>query len=388
LHQNDLGQLLILKLNERRWSSSLEFLLHRLLPGGILLGAPFTHEAESTREFLIKLARAVPAAPFVAIEEEGSAMDPLGAFLPPLPSPRAVAEKGLTAVRRLGELVGAAMQLLGFNTDLAPLLDLASPTSKKGSRETVAKPGRGTPWPAARRLWATGWRAPTGKTAATRAFSPDPQQVAKCGAAFLDGLERHEIRACGKHFPGVANAQCSSATQPPVVFKSMAQLWREDLVPYRALLSRLPLVLVSTAAYKAYDFDFPQSAGLSPKVVEGLLRVKLGYHGVGIAFGLETEAVRGTLTLEEAAVQALRAGCDMLLLEDAEAAERVQAALSAARESGKLPSPRVEQALKRIQFAKEGLKPPTGKLSQRSLDRLVREFTDFSRGFTECRRKP
>jgi beta-N-acetylhexosaminidase len=163
----------------------------------------------------------------------------------------------------------------------------------------------------------------------------------------------------------------------------MAQLWREDLVPYRALLPRLPLVLLSTAAYKAYDFDLPQSAGLSPKVVEGLLRAKLGYNGVAIAYGLETEAVRGTLSLEEAAVQALRAGCDMVLLEKAEAAERVHGALSAARDSGKLPSDRVELALKRIQLAKKGLKPPRGRLSRRSLERLVREFKDFSGGFTD-----
>ncbi len=93
---------------------------------------------------------------------------------------------------------------------------------------------------------------------------------------------------------------------------------------------------MSTAAYKAYDFDLLQSAGLSSKVVEGLLRVKLGYDGVAIACGLETEAVRGTLTLEEAAVQAVSAGCDMLLVEEPQAAERVQAALSAALQSGKL----------------------------------------------------
>jgi beta-N-acetylhexosaminidase len=350
--QANLGQLLILKLNERRWSSSLEFLLRRLLPGGILLGAPFTHRAESTREFLIKLACATPAVPFLAIEEEGGTMDPLRVFLPPLPAPRTAAEKGPAAVSRLGELVGAALHLLGFNTDLAPVLDLASPVP--------------------------------GKTSETRAFSSDPQQVARCGAAFLEGLERHNLLACGRHFPGLETALSSGAPEPPVVSKSMAQLWREDLVPYRALLPRLPLVLVSTAAYKAYDFDLLQSAGLSAKVVEGLLRAKLGYNGVAIACGLEAEAVRGTLALEEAAVHALVAGCDMLLLEKAEAAARVQTALSAARESGKLPRRRIEQALKRIQLAKRSLKPPGGRLSPRSLARLVRESTDFSNDFTGC----
>jgi beta-N-acetylhexosaminidase len=350
--EDSLGQLLILKVDEVRWDSSLERLLRRLNPGGAVMDAPLTGGAESTREFLIKLARALPAVPFLAIEEEGGAADPLRAFLPPLPSPRAVAERGLAAVRRLGELVGAALQLTGFNTDLAPLLDLVSPAA--------------------------------GTISETRVFSPDPQQVAKCGAAFLSGLKPHEVRACGKHFPGLASAPSSSATEPPLVSKSMAQLWREDLVPYRALLPRLPLVLVSTAAYKAYDFDLLQSAGLSPKVVEGLLRVKLGYNGVAIACGLEKDAVRGTLALEEAAVDALRAGCDMLLLEKAEAAERVERTLSGARESGKLPTPRVEQALKRIQLAKQGLKPPHGPLLRRSLARVVREFTEFSGEFTGC----
>jgi beta-glucosidase-like glycosyl hydrolase len=139
---------------------------------------------------------------------------------------------------------------------------------------------------------------------------------------------------------------------------------------------------VSTAAYKAYDFGLLQSAGLSPRVVEGLLRVKLGYNGVAIACGLESEAVRGTLQLGEAAVHALRAGCDVLLMEKAEAAEVVHQALREAFESGRLANPRVEQALKRIQLAKKCLKPPSGRLSRGSMDRVIREFKDFSSQFS------
>ena len=369
MHENDLGQLLILKVNGLRWDSSLEYIFRRLRPGGVVIDGSLTGGAEGVCEFLFELARAAPAVPFLAIEEEGGGMDPLRAFLPPLPSPRAAAGKGLAAVTRLGELVGAALQLLGFNTDLAPLLDLAA--SERRGCEPVENPCRGTPW-----------RAPTGETAETCAFSPDPPQVAKCGAAFLRGLERHNLLACGRHFPGLGTAQFSSPTEPPVVSKPMAELWREDLLPYRALLLRLPLVLVSTAAYKAYDFDLLQSGGLSPRVVEGLLRVKLGYNGVAIACGLETEAVRGTLDLGEAAVHALRAGCDVLLLEKAEGAEVVHEALREGFESGRLANPRVEQALKRIQLAKKGLKPPRGRLSRGSMDRVIREFKDFSGQFS------
>ncbi len=358
MHENDLGQLLLLKLNELCWGSTLEHTLRRLHPGGALVDAPLPDGADTLREFLSNLACSVPTVPFLALREEGGLMDPLQAFLPPLPSPRAAAGKGLAAVQRLGELVGSALKLLGFNTDFAPLLDLASPG---------LIPGRGTPW-----------RAST----ETRAFSADPQQVAKCGEAFLEGLEaHHKVLACGKHFPGFGSGRAAGRAELPLVSKSMAELWREDLVPYRALLPRLPLIVVSTAAYKAYDFDLLQSAGLSSKVVEGLLRVKLGYDAVAIADGLETEAVRGTLTLEEAAVQAVSAGCDMLLVEELQAAERVQAALSAALQSRKLPSARVEQALKRIQHVKRGLRPPVDKLSRGSLENLIKQFTAFSAVF-------
>jgi beta-N-acetylhexosaminidase len=112
-----------------------------------------------------------------------------------------------------------------------------------------------------------------------------------------------------------------------------------------------------------------------------LLRVKLGYDGVAIADGLETEAVRGTLTLEEAAVQAVSAGCDMLLVAGPQAAERVQAALSAALESGKLAGARAEQALKRIQHVKRCLRPPVDKLPRGSLENLIKQFTAFSAVF-------
>lgn len=342
--ENNLGQLLILALKELRWDSSLERLLDRFRPGGILIDAPLTAGVEALAEFLSKAAGAVATLPLLTIREEGGAMDPLRAFLPSLPSPRAAAQRGDSAVRRLGDLVGSALRLLGFNTDLAPLLDLAMPDE-------------------------------------TRVFSPEPAQTARSAAAWLDGLKLHGGLACGKHFPGLAGARSSNPAEPPLVSKSMAELWRDDLLPYRALLPRLPILLVSSAAYKAYDFDLPQSAGLSSKVVEGLLRVKLGYDGVAIAYGLEWENVRGSLRLEEAAVQALRAGCDMLLVEDAGVAERMRAALRDALDSGKLSSLRVEQSLKRLQTAKRALTPPAGSVPRRSLDRLVKEFTHFSRQF-------
>jgi beta-N-acetylhexosaminidase len=357
-----LGQLLIVRMAADRWSSAQERFLRAAQPAGVLLSAPLPHSAEATGELLREIARALPKVPFLAVCEEGGPEDPLRRFLPGLPSPRAAAQKGLPAVARLGELIGEALSLLGFNTNFVPLLDLATPLSAE-------KLG-------------------------PRAFGSDPQEVAQCGGAFLRGLRRHKILACGKHFPGGGRVlfpprlggagphtsrQPATAGNPAVAGKPMAEMWREDLVPYRELLPRLPMVLVSNAVYKAYDFDHPRPASLSSQVVEGLLRIKLGYRGLALASELELEEVRGTLSLGEAAIQSLNAGCDLLELSQEASCDAVRRALKAGLESEKLPGQRIEQALERVRAARKGLAPPPGTVSKRALDQLGRRFESFNK---------
>ncbi len=347
-----LGQLLMIGLGEDRWTSEERF-LRRLCPGGILLSARHLRRREFAPEFLRKLWLALPVPPFLALEEEGGAVDPLEAFLPPLPAPYVAAQKGVSATRRLGELAGAGLRLLGFNTNLAPLLDLSTFSSKN--------------------------------SLSARAFSSDPHEVARCGEAFVRGLEQHRVVACAKYFPGGGSA-IRGRGKPPVIEKTMAALWREDLIPYRTLLPRLPLVLVSHGAYKAFDYDLARPASLSENVVEGLLRLKLAYRGVAVADDLDTDGTRRTADLSrpgrglgEAAVRSVKAGCDLLLLGGGEeSAEQALAALNKGIETGTLSTRRTEQALARLHFAKKGLVPPSGKVSHRALLELARQFEDFS----------
>jgi beta-N-acetylhexosaminidase len=350
------GQLLIVGMPSDRWSGGLERFLRATQPTGVLLSPPLPPSAEATHELLHRIAGTVRELPFIAIREEGGAEDPLRRFLPSLPPPRAAAQKGLSAVARLGELIGEGLSLLGFNTDFAPLLDLATPLSKE-------------------RLEA-------------RAFGSDPREVAQCGGAFLRGLRRHKILACGKHFPGwgcvpLQNSPGRSVSfKPAVAGKPMAELWREDLFPYRELLPNLPMVLISNAAYKAYDFDHPRPASLSPQVIEWLLRVKLGYQGLALAYDLEHEEMRGSLSPGEAAIQSLNAGCDLLVLDQEDSCEAVRQALEAGLDSGKLRPQRVEQALERVRAARKALAPPTGSVSRRALEQLARRFESFNKEFT------
>jgi beta-N-acetylhexosaminidase len=157
----------------------------------------------------------------------------------------------------------------------------------------------------------------------------------------------------------------------------MAELWRSDLFPFRQLLPKLPLVLMSTAVYRAYDFDYPRSAVLSAQVVQGLLRGKLGYRGVVVAPQLESDSVRGVLDMGRAAVQSLSAGCDMLLVDKDESWEEMRRGIEEAIASGKLTSERLEQSVGRIRAAKKGWAPPKGPFSNKVWERLARRFEEF-----------
>ncbi len=344
---HSIGQLLVVALDEPRWTTSRERLLTLCRPGGVLLSARLLDTPQSTAELLKKITLAVGSLPFLALEEEGGVVDPLRAVFPPLPAARTAARKGLAAVARLGDLIGAALKLLGLNTNLAPVLDLSSPLSE---RELGA-----------------------------RTFDSHAAGVARCGNAFLRGLRRHGILACGKHFPGLASARAEGRNALAVSAKPMAPLWREDLLPYRRLFSRLPMVLLSRAAYKAYDFDLLCSAGLSAKVVEGLLRVRLGYRGLAISQKLESPAVRGALDLGEAVVKSVNAGCDLLLVRGEKNALAVFNALRTAIDSGSLSTSRVERTLIRVRAAKKAIGSPSGKVATRAFDQLARQFEDYKK---------
>jgi len=346
-HQ-EVSELLLLRLASPQWSVPLERGLRQLAPGGVLLSSPLPRSPGEVHSLLSKIATCLPSAPILAIEEDGGAEGPLSALLPPLPCPRILGEKGADHTRQAGELVGEALKLLGFNTNLAPSLDV-DPGSPREASPTCA-------------------------------FGADPGTVTECGQAFSNGLARHGITACGKRFPGMGGVQPSSGGELDVSAKSMAGLWTCDLIPYRQLLSKLPAVMLSTAAYKAYDFYTPCSAVLSSQVVQGLLRAKLGYRGVVIAPGLECPKVRGGMDLGVAAAQSIAAGCDMLVAEDLESAQTMRQGIASARGSGQLKPERVALACAGIHSLKSGLKLPHSQLSTVAWDRLIRRLEGFSTG--------
>ena len=131
--------------------------------------------------------------------------------------------------------------------------------------------------------------------------------------ATLAGLSAARVLGCGKHFPGLGEGKLDSHHELPVIQKPLKELWDEDLVPYRSLRTRLPMVMVSHAAYPRVTGD-RTPASLSKKWILEILRKRVGYCSLIVSDDLEMGAVRSAAPAGEAAVEHIRAGGDLALI--------------------------------------------------------------------------
>jgi beta-N-acetylhexosaminidase len=178
-----------------------------------------------------------------------------------------------------GELIAREAQAFGFNTTLAPVLDLALPESAK--------------------------------VMGTRAVSADPEQIVLYVRAFLNGLKAHHVIGCSKHFPGLGGGTLDSHLETPSIDRSGAELWRDDLLPYQRLKRDLPMVMVNHARYpKTPGRNHP--ASVSRYWITTVLKEKIGYRGLVFSDDLEMGGILNYMPIEEAAVAAIRAGMHLI----------------------------------------------------------------------------
>ena len=200
---------------ERAW-------LKLVQPAGVILFRRNIAGARQTRALLREATALCSAHSFRCVDVEGGTVDRLRDALAPLPSAQAVAMRAAQTqnsklMRDHGELVARAVKAFGFNTTLAPVLDLARPAS-------AAVMG-------------------------TRCASPTAAGVVHYARSFLAGLAAHGVAGCGKHFPGLGGGTRDSHMETPAIRRSWRDLWREDMVPYRELYGELPMIMVNHAGY-------------------------------------------------------------------------------------------------------------------------------------------
>jgi len=184
--------------------------------------------------------------------------------------------------------------------------------------------------------------APIADLAQGASFGDDPRTAAQLTAATVRGLASGGVVAAPRHFPGQGAASQDPLRGPAYVGLRREQLLARDVAPFR---TPLRAVVMSNAAYLAFDAVTP--ATLAP-AAHALLREELGFEGVAIADNvLGTSAATG-LAPGAAAVAALAAGCDMVLVRDAEERREAHGAILAALRRGELPDARLREAVARV----------------------------------------
>ncbi len=211
----------------------------------------------------------------IFVDQEGGPVDRLRDLLAPAPSFRKATRLG--AARRAGAVAGAAIARLGFDVDLAPVVDRA--VSAAGAL-----------------------------ILGERCASEDAAEVARAASEFLDGLHSQGVGGCLKHFPGLGRARSDTHRSLPVIEEDAAQL-SLDLAPFRALMGKAGAVMISHAASPD---GIP--ASLSPAIATSLLRGTLGFGGAAFSDDLEMGALGSFGDLPERCARAAEAGCDLLFV--------------------------------------------------------------------------
>ncbi len=290
--------------------------------GGVILFGNNMESEEQTRSLVGSLQelsmQTEPAMPlFVAVDHEGGEVQS-APWVSAQPSAAEVGERAdPEEARRIAERIGRELRGGGVNTDLAPVVD--------------------TGFGAA--IW-------------SRSYGEDPALVASMGAAVVEGFEQAGVVSAAKHFPNHGPALEDSHTGRPLIDHDTQTIAQRDLPPFRAAIEAgVPMVMVGHLVYPAIDPERP--ASLSPAAIE-LLRGELGFEGVIVTDDLAMEGATRGRTVAQAAVAAVAAGVDLLLIsgppeEQAAAYDAVVAAV----ESGEIPRERIDASVERIKNVKD-----------------------------------
>jgi beta-N-acetylhexosaminidase len=216
-------------------------------------------------------------------DQEGGAVRRLNG--PPVPSAKQIGASAHPQQQATtqGAAVGSFMHGLGVNVNLAPVLDV------------FRKPGNFI-------------------DEFGRSFSNDPAKVAKLGSLFATAMQGKGVAATVKHFPGLGAATRTQNTdeRPVTLNLTLNQIRSIDELPYKsAVAAKVKLAMMSWAIYPALDKKFP--AGLSSTIVKGELRNRLGFAGVTVTDALEAGALKNFGGTSQRAVQAAKAGMDLML---------------------------------------------------------------------------
>ncbi len=285
--------------------------------GGLIYFQKNIQSEEQIRQMLENTRMyAAPYPLFLAVDEEGGSVARVASagIGTPVDSASAIGATGdANNAYVAATTIGSTLNSLGFNLDLAPVADLASVENS---------------------------------FMAQRVYGKDAATAVPFVTAMVQGLTEQNVTPCLKHFPGNGATAQDVHTGQAVSDRTLEQFQAEEFAVFQAGIDAgAPMVMVSLMAAPALTGS-NEPCALSKEVVTDLLRGQLGFQGVVITDALNMSAVSEYYGADEAAILALKAGCDMLLMpEDFEKA--YNGVLQAVRD-GVISEERINDSLRRI----------------------------------------
>jgi beta-N-acetylhexosaminidase len=307
------GQVLALGFTGTDASADIVGRLRRLGVGAVVIGRDnYADEVQlsALTAALRDAARALP--PFVLTSQEGGELNTLPG-LPPARPPADVASAADAGAEALAS--GRALRRLGVSGVLGPVVDVG---------------------------------LESGSALGARVYSDDPADVAAYARRTVEAYRSARVFSSAAHLPGLGGADQSTQDGPATVGLELDQLRERDLIPFEAAIrAGVPGVTLAHALYPFSDFTVP--ASLSSAVATRLLRDELGFEGVALTDDLADPAITTLFTVPEAAVEAVRAGADMVHISGpAGEQQAAYVALLQAVRSGRISRERLDRAVGRI----------------------------------------
>lgn len=292
--RRDIGRLLWIGFEEARVDKGLAAQLRAGDAGGVtLFRRNLPTEGEGTDLAALRLLNdelhecgAASGDPLlISVDQEGGRVQRIKAPIDHYPPMYSFAEQSDAAAATAAEVMGKKMAeelaSWGFDIDFSPVLDVHT--------------------------------NPANPIIGDRAFSSEPEAAAHRALAFARGLQAGGILSCGKHFPGHGDTATDSHLSLPRLDHPLERLREVELLPFvRAIEAKIPMIMTAHVVFAALDDSVP--ATLSRRVITGLLREELGYTGVVVSDDLDMKAIADNFGVGDAAVAAIEAGCDVLLL--------------------------------------------------------------------------
>jgi beta-N-acetylhexosaminidase len=319
-----IGQLLIAGFNGHQLPVELKAIVREFGLGGVILFARNIADFEQVAELCAETSRLVPDLPlWVSVDQEGGRVARLKKPFTEWPPMATLGRSGDVALaERFARALASELKAVGITMDYAPVLDVHT--------------NRDNP------------------VIGDRSLADRAEEVARLGSAIIRVLQHEGIAACGKHFPGHGDTSTDSHHELPLVEHAIERLRGLELVPFRAAIDA-GVATIMTAHVHMPALDDARPASLSSRIVTGVLREEMGYGGVILSDDLEMKAIANEYTVPDAAVMAIDAGCDGVLIcsGDHDVQSTALESLIHAVEDDRLRRSRVDDALMRQRRAKE-----------------------------------